>query len=278
MKCREIPTKRTGSFLMALLGLVVLFSSLPLPALAEEPDGVDDQTEPGDFDPAPTVFGPGERMVFSVGFGPISAGEGILEILGLVEHNGRTCYRIQSSANSNRYFSSMYRVRDKILSYIDVEQLNSRYFYKRLREGDYKKTVEIDFDQENHLAMYAHGDTLEVAPGVQDVLSAFFYVRNLDLVPGTTYPVPAHSSRKTYDLQVIVHGMEEVEVEAGKYECFVVEPVILGEGLFKSEGKMTLYITNDANRVPVLIKTKIPVGSIDVELKEYRPGRPLNPK
>ena len=214
-------------------------------------------------------------MVFNIGYGPINAGEGILEVLGLVEYKGRTCYHIQSKANSNRFFSSIYKVRDKITSYIDVETLYSRYFHKRLREGDYKKTVEVDFDHTAEEARYANGEVYPITAGVQDVLSAFFFVRNLELIEGRVYEVPAHSSRRTYDLKVIIHGKEKVEVEAGTWNCFVVEPVIEGEGLFKHEGKLTMYISDDVYRIPILIKTKVPVGSIDVELKSYQPGVPL---
>ena len=227
------------------------------------------------YEAAPTVYGPGERMVFSIGYGPINAGEGTLEVIGLTEYRGHTCYHIQSKANSNRFFSSIYKVRDKITSYVDVETLYSRYFNKRLREGDYKKTVEVDFDHLAEEARYSDGEIFPISSGVQDVLSAFFYVRNLDLEAGKVFDIPAHSSRRTYDLKVIVHGKERVEVKAGTWNCFVVEPVIEGDGLFKHEGKLTLYITDDAHRIPVLIKTKVPVGSIDVELKEYRPGVPL---
>ncbi len=233
--------------------------------------------DPG-YDPAPSVYGPGERMVFNIGYGPINAGEGILEVVGLTEYKGHTCYHIQSKANSNRFFSSIYKVRDRIISYIDVETLYSRYFYKRLREGDYRKTVEVDFDHLAEEARYGNGETYPITTGVQDVLSAFFYVRNLDLKVGDVYDLPAHSSRRTYDLQVFIHGRERVKVEAGTWDCFVVEPVLVGEGLFKHEGKMTLYITDDAYRIPILIKTKIPVGSIDVELKEYHPGVPIRAK
>ncbi len=226
---------------------------------------------------APSVYGPGEKMSFSIDYGIVNAGEGTLEVLGLGEFNGRTVYRVESSANSNRFFSSVYKVRDKVISYIDVETQTSLYFYKRLREGDYKKTVEITFDQEAGRALYADGQEFESVSGVQDVLSAFFFVRNLDLAPGNVYSVPAHSSRRTYDLKVFVHGRERVEVKAGAFDCFVVEPMIEGDGLFKHEGKLTMYITDDEHRVPVLIKTKVPVGSIDVQLTEYRPGRPLTP-
>jgi hypothetical protein len=224
---------------------------------------------------APTVYGPGERMVFEISYGPVTAGEGILETMGTVDHMGRTCYHVQSTANSNRFFSSIYKVRDKIVTYIDVADLSSAYFYKRLREGDYKKTLEIEFDREAGMARYGDGHAMAVPAGIQDELSAFYYVRNLDLEAGRDLVLPAHTSRRNYNMKVIVHGRETVEVPAGKFDCFVVEPVLEGEGLFKHDGRITLYISADARRVPVLMKTKVPVGSIDVALKEYRAGAPL---
>ncbi|MFN2370393.1 MAG: DUF3108 domain-containing protein [Candidatus Krumholzibacteriia bacterium] len=260
---------------LRLLALVLLLGGLtppgPVPAAAAD-------DAPGAAPAAaPTVFGPGEKMTFSIDYGIINAGDGSLEVVGLEEFAGRTVYRIESKANSNRFFSSVYKVRDKIETYIDVEHLHSLYFHKRLREGDYRKTEEITFDHEACKAVYADGRTFDTEPGVQDVLSAFFYVRNLDLAPGKVYSVPAHASRKTYELKVVVHGRERVKVKAGTFDCLVVEPMLEGEGLFKHEGKLTMYITDDAQRVPVLIRTKVPVGSIDVQLTEYRPGRPLVP-
>ena len=150
---------------------------------------------------------------------------------------------------------AIYKVRDKIISYIDTESLYSRYFYKRLREGDYKKTVEINFDHPAEEAHYTGGDTYPISEGVQDVLSAIYFARNLDLDVGDVYEMKAHSSRKTYDLKIVVHGKERVEVEAGTWDCYVVEPLLEGEGLFKHEGKVTMYITDDAHRIPVLVKT-----------------------
>lgn len=231
---------------------------------------------PADVHPAPTVFGPGEKMIYSIGYGPVNAGEAILEVVGLTTYQGHTCYQLQSKANSNRFFSSFYKVRDKITSYMDVELLYSRYFHKRLREGDYKKTVEISFDHQGEVANYADGRQFDIMSGIQDVLSSLYFVRSLDLGSGDTYSLLAHSSRKTYDLKVIVHGKEQVTVAAGTFDCYVVEPVLQGEGLFKHEGQITIYVTDDQYRVPVLIKTKVPVGSIDVELKEYHPGTPLS--
>lgn len=254
---------------MTMFALWVLWAA---PVIAAGLEGI-----PEGVEVAPTVWGPGEKMVYKLSYGPVTAGEGTLELLGVTQYRGHTCYHLQSKANSNRFFSGFYKVRDKIVSYLDVETLYSRYFYKRLREGDYKKTVEINFDHPAEEAHYTGGDSYPITEGVQDVLSAIYFARNLDLDVGDVYEMKAHSSRKTYDLKIVVHRKERVEVEAGTWDCYVVEPLLEGEGLFKHEGKVTMYITDDAHRIPVLVKTKVPVGSIDVELKEFTPGRPLAP-
>jgi len=255
--------------------LVLICFLLPQGVGAQEGDSGKTWNEIIDPVPHAVHFGPGEKMVFSIDYGVVNAGEGILEIRGIETYQGFPCFHIQSKTNSNRFFSSIYKVRDKIISYIDTEGMFSRYFYKRLREGDYKKTVEIAFDHEQEVARYASGKEYAITSGVQDVLSAFYLIRTLDLKVGDVYHVPAHSSRKSYNLRVIVHRKEKVEVAAGSWDCFVVEPVIEGEGLFKHEGKLTLYLTDDKYHVPVLIKAKVPVGSIDVSLKEFKAGHPL---
>lgn len=261
---------RAGATLSALFAAILLLSlAIPLAAFAQDRVATDGEAV------VRPKFGPGEKMTFNITYGIVVAGEATLEIAGMTEYQGHLCYSIQSRTMSNRFFSSIYKVRDKIVSYIDADELFSRYFYKRLREGDYKKSVEISFDHEAQVARYSNGNEYPTAAGVQDVLSAFYYVRSLDLKPGDAYDVPAHSSRKTYDLKVLVHGRERVEVPAGEFDCLVVEPIIEGEGLFKHEGKLTLYLTDDDLKVPVLIKTKVPVGTIDVELTEFRPGLPL---
>ena len=223
----------------------------------------------------PMPYGPGEVLVFSIDYGLVNAGEGTIEVTGVIDFEGHQCYAIESRATSNRFFSAFYKVRDKVISFIDTNQLCSRYFSKRLREGDYRKTVEITFDHQNELARYADGREIETVSGIQDVLSAFYYVRTLDLAVGDVYSLPAFSSRKTYQLKVSVHEKKTVSVAAGTFECFEVEPVLEGEGLFKHEGKLTLYLTADDYKMPVLMKTKLPVGSIDASLKSFTRGEPL---
>jgi len=254
-----------------MLGLMGVFVSVAVAApMASDPDSTAHDTKPSY---ASVPYAPGELLTFSIDYGPINAGEASLEVRDILVSGGRDCYRVESKARSNRVFSAFYMVRDKVVSHIDRVSLYSRYFSKRLREGDYRKNIAIRFDHDVGLARYADGRDLEIEPGVHDILSAFYFVRTLELVPGNSTFIHTHSSHKNYDLEVKVHGRETISVPAGTFDCYKVEPIILGEGLFQFEGKLTLWLTADQWRLPVLMKTKVKVGAIDASLKSYTLGK-----
>jgi hypothetical protein len=257
--------------------LLLLVGSAALAVAADATTADPDSTAAADAIPVTTPPGPvpfqvGERLVFSIDYGAINAGEGVLEVEGVVDYQGHPCYRIESTARSNRFFSGFYKVRDKVVSYVDRDQLFSRYFMKRLREGTYRKTVEIDFDHDAGMARYQDGREFEIPAGVHDVLSAFYFVRTLDLEVGQDVFLAAHSSRENYDMRVIIHSRETVDTDLGPIDCFVIQPVMLDEGLFKHEGDLMIYMSADERRIPVLMTTKLPVGSIAAHLREYTPG------
>jgi hypothetical protein len=257
--------RRRTAILNAVAALAILAGAAVFPALAEDPSPA---AHPRPL-PVLRPFGPGERLVFSIDYGLINGGEGVLSVVGMVEADGQECYHIESTALSNRFFSSFYKVRDKVTSYVDADSLFSRYFNKHLREGDYKKDEEVHFDHRRLKALYSQDREYDITYGVQDVLSAFYYVRTLDLEVGHDVYLAAHSSKKTYEMRVIVHRREVVKTDLGSFDCFVVQPIMLGEGLFKQEGDLVIYISADERRIPVLMKTKLPVGSITASLKEF---------
>ncbi len=254
--------------------MTILFFALSAAAgVVAGPEAASVSTGGGSIPTYPAVpFSPGELLEFSIDYGPVNAGEASLEVRDVLDSGGRSCYRVESKARSNRVFSAFYMVRDKVVSHIDRETLFTRYFSKRLREGDYRKNVVIRFDHDAGLARYADGRELEIEPGCHDILSAFYYVRTLDFSGAGTHSIYTHSSHKNYYLEVIVHGRETVKVPAGTFDCWKIEPIILGEGLFQFEGKLTIWLTADARRMPVLMKTKVKVGAIDASLKSYTAG------
>jgi hypothetical protein len=219
------------------------------------------------------AFGVGERFEFSVGYGVIKAGTAVMEIPQIVKFNGKKCYHIVSTAKSNKFFSVFFKVDDKVESFMDVHELYSHRFDKHLREGKFKADISTIFDQESHLAIYNNSqDTFSVAEYVQDVLSAFYFIRTQDLKVGKSLFVDNHTDKKNYPLEVKVLKKERVKVPAGTFDCVVVEPILKASGIFKQKGSLTVWLTDDEIKMPVLMKSKVIIGSISTELTNYRLG------
>lgn len=219
------------------------------------------------------AFGVGERLVFSVGWEFVNAGTAVMEIPEIVKLDGKKCYHIVSTAKSNKFFSLFFNVDDRVESFMDVHGLYSWRYDKRLREGKFKADVSMVFDQKNQLAIYDAGkDTLEVPPHAQDVLSAFYFVRTQKLTVGRSIFVENHTDKKNYPLEVRVLRKERVKVPAGEFDCVVVEPILKTPGIFEQKGSLTVWLTDDEVKMPVLMKSKVVIGSIVTELTSYQLG------
>jgi hypothetical protein len=212
----------------------------------------------------------GEYFQFSIDWNGLNGGSSLMQVQNLHTMDGHRVYRIVTKTESNSFVSRFYKVRDRAESYIDAEKLVSRRFVKHLREGSYRKDLDVRFDQNAHKAVYAGGPTLDVPAQVHDVLSAFYYVRTRPLTIGSTFSIPTHDNQKSYEMEVRVHRKERIEVPAGKFDCVMVEPVLKSEGVFQSKGSIFVWLSDDERRIPVLVKSKVPIGSISVSLTDMR--------
>ena len=218
-------------------------------------------------------FGPGESLRFSIEYGMIKAGSAWLEVAAMETYRGRSCYHLVSRAESNDFMSKIYKVRDRIDSLIDAEGLYSYRYRKHIREGDYKKDYDASYEPGSGKVKYADGKVFDMAPFSKDGLAAFYFVRFAPLEIGKDVVIPHHSDQSTGDIVVKVHRKETIDVPAGRFTCIVIEPVMAAGGIFKNSGNMTIWVTDDDRRIPVLMKSKIPVGSIDAVLQEIKPGK-----
>ena len=223
------------------------------------------------LDPVKVGFGAGEKLVFSVQYGLVTAGEATLEVRNVATVRGRPAYRIVSDARTNDFFSKFYQVRDRYESYMDTTELYSLHYEKHVREGKFKRDEAVEFDQDAHLAKYKD-KTVPIPPRAQDVLSALYYVRTLPLEPGQDIAIANHTDGKNYPLVVKVHGRERVKVDAGEFDCLVVEPILRGPGVFTQKGRLTVWLTDDDVRMPVLMKSKVVIGHVAAVLKSYQPA------
>jgi hypothetical protein len=164
-------------------------------------------------------------------------------------------------------------------TFIDVQSIAPLRFEQRIREGSYKRDFVATFDQARHIARTTDGKEFPIPPYVHDIMSAFYYFRTIDFRGreiGDVIMLQNFYKDKTHDLAVRILGRQELEVAAGTFNTIVLEPMVREGGLFKSEGRIVVWLSDDELMIPVRINSKVVIGSIDVELREYSGllGRP----
>ncbi len=206
------------------------------------------------------AFGFGEKLVYDVQYGFIKAGEGTIQIMKKpLNIKGRQAYDIRFSVKSVASIDYFYRVRDTYRSAVDVKGIFPWIFEQRISEGGYKYYYKAFFDQLGHV-VYAKKKKYKVPEYVNDVISAFYYVRTLDLSsmkPGHLIHLKNFWKDSTFTLSVRIHKKKTIEVPAGKFRCIVVEPVDLQGGLFRNIGSIYIYLTDDERKVPVKVTSSI---------------------
>lgn len=219
--------------------------------------------------PDTVPFKAGEYLLFSIRYGLIYAGDATLEIRNIAVVQGRESFHIVSTARTNKAFDLVFKVRDHHESFMDRENLFSLRFEQHLREGGFRRDAVVDFDQKKHLAIWKDKE-VKIPPNTQDFLSALYYIRTLELKVGEAVALANHTGGKNYPIYIKVLRRERVEVPAGKFDCLVVEPVLETSTIFKHKGRLTIWLTDDTLKMPVLLRSKVVVGAFEASLKEYR--------
>jgi hypothetical protein len=213
-------------------------------------------------------FGEGEKLTFAIQYGLIYAGDATLEIRNIAVIDSVKAYHVISTARTSKTFDIVFKVRDRVESFMDYNNLYSLRFEKHLREGKFRRDERVTFDQKNHLAIYSDKE-LNIPPNTHDFLSALYYARTLPINTGQAISLANHTSGKNYPIYVKVLRRERVRVPAGEFDCIVVEPVLQTASIFEQKGKLTIWLTDDTVKMPVLMRSKVIIGAFEAVLKEY---------
>jgi hypothetical protein len=216
----------------------------------------------------------GETLDYEISFGFLTAG------------NARIVVRETKNVNEleiisrawNHSFFKVLTVNDTVKSIATADSLMPKVFSQKISEGSYIRnaTTVYNFETKKAKIKDTAYKSLELKHGIDTVitlngnerciLSAFYLARTLKLEPGDTAYFNAIGGIKRYKLKVICHKRETIKTAFGKKNCLVIEPVILGDGLFKAKGKLTIWLTDDEERLPVIMKSEIAIGSIKASL------------
>jgi hypothetical protein len=217
------------------------------------------------------AFQTGEKLTFQVSYGFVTAGVAEYSIPKIVKIAGRDVYNVTFNVSSVSAFDPFYKVRDHYETFVDVEGLFPWRFEQHIREGGYSRDFSAFFDQRKGKAKTSEG-SYDIPKNVSDIVSALYLARTFDytkMKEGDKVHLENFYKDKVYPLDILYHGKETVSVKAGTFRCIILEPLVQEGGLFKSAGSIVVWLTDDMLKIPVKVKTKIIIGSIDAELIGY---------
>jgi len=220
------------------------------------------------------AFKRGELLSFRLHYGVIDAGTATLGVTEEAkEVAGRKTFHIVGLGASKGTFDFFYKVRDRYETYIDEEALVPWIFVRRVNEGGYKIEQDYVFNRFSDKVNVGGGETFSVEPNMQDMLSAFYHARALDLSnakPGDTFEIKCFMDKEVWPLKIKFIGRENVSTDAGTFRCLKFRPIVQKGRVFKKEEDLNVWITDDKNHIPVKGQADVLVGSIKMELTDYK--------
>ena len=226
-------------------------------------------------------FDQGEVLRYKIHYGLINAAEASIEVAGdLHRVNDRPCYKATVTGRTIGSFDFFLRIRDTWRSYIDTTSILPQKFFRNIEENHYRKRETVDFDHYRDLAVVEtnkgddvkHG-TFKVPNNVQDLVSGFYFLRTLNFdqrTVGEVIRVQGFFDEEVFNLDVIYQGRETVGTKAGTIRAIRLVPKLPDNKLFRGENAVSVYLSDDRNKVPVLIQAEMLVGSVKVDLYKYQ--------
>jgi hypothetical protein len=221
---------------------------------------------------SPAVLWNGERLVFEISWFGIPAGKVVVEASDGGYVQGKKMYSISAVTSSNQFVDAFYRVRDGIYSLLFADTLASYKFMVHQEEGTYRSDKEIIFDYAKRKATFTKNGEVsmyDIPAFVSDSLSAYYYFRTKELMVGKPVIIDVFDDKQLWQVEVQILRKERIQTPAGTFDTILTKPILKFEGIFQRKGDVYIWITDDSRKMPVRMKSKIVIGSINADLIEY---------
>jgi uncharacterized protein DUF3108 len=219
-----------------------------------------------------SAFARSEVLEYRVHYGFIDAGEARLEIAPEIKmFANRSVYHIVGTGKTKGAFDWFFKVRDRYESYIDSASIIPWYFVRRVDEGGYKISQNVTFNHYKNIAI-SEKATINIPRETQDIISAYYYARTLNFDTAKVndiFSFNAYLDDEVIKMSIKYLGREKVKTNLGTFNCIKFRPVLLVGRVFKEEEDMTIWVTDDKNKIVVRAQASILVGSVKMDLKNY---------
>ena len=222
-------------------------------------------------------FTSGEKLDYVVHYGLINAAEATIDVDKDIQYiNNRPCYKVNVFGKTTGSFDFFLKVRDTWRSYIDTTSIVPQRFHRNIEEGKYKKKENITFDHYKNLAVVEdkkETNTYKVPDNVQDIVSGVYYLRTLNYdnrKVGEQIKIQGFFDDEIFDFTVTYRGKTTVETKAGDIRAIKLIPKMPKNKVVDGEDAIAVYLSDDQNKIPVLIQAEMFVGSVKINLHKYK--------
>ncbi|WP_165734360.1 DUF3108 domain-containing protein [Polaribacter sp. 20A6] len=223
------------------------------------------------------AFKSGESLRYKMSYsGFLRAGTAVLEV-NEKELNGKTVFYTKGKGWTSGMIKWFFEVDDVYESYFDKDSVKPYLFKRKIDEGGYKKHRITSFNYNSKKAYVQdftiQKDTSVAFTNVQDILSSFYYLRNKDVSGmkiGEEIAIDMFLDSQVYPFKLRFLGTETLKTKFGKVNTLIFRPLVQSGRVFKAQESVTLWITADANKIPIKIKADLAVGSLRAELETYK--------
>ena len=220
----------------------------------------------------------GEWLNFRVHYGFVTAGYATLEVDN-AHINGKEVFHVKGEGKTTGLSRFFFKVEDIYQSYIDKEKDIPYRFIRKINEGGHTKDIQIDFDHGTQKALinnkkHNKKSTVSFPSETQDMVSALYYLRNnLDtsnLSKGDELEMDMFFDKENYKFKLKFLGREVINTAFGKVSCLIFRPYVQSGRVFKEKESLIVWVSDDDNKIPLLIKADLAVGSLKASLTEFK--------
>tara|TARA_R110002167_G_scaffold13570_19_gene56279 strand:+ start:614 stop:1405 length:792 start_codon:yes stop_codon:yes gene_type:complete len=225
-----------------------------------------------------SVFKPGEWLKFRMHYGLLNASYATLHVQ-TDKIDNVPVYHVVGKGKTTGWASIFFKVDDTYESYFGQEDGKPYRFIRKIDEGGYTKDIEINFNHEKDQAILNDKKNkkkqhFDLQDSIQDLISAFYYLRNNynpdDLVVGEALTLKMlYDDDGVFDFKLKYLGTEILKTKFGKVECYKFRPLVQSGRVFKEQESLSLWVSNDDNRIPIRIRADLAVGAIKADLDAY---------
>ena len=224
------------------------------------------------------AFGGGEWFKFRVHYGWVTAGYGTLTVTDTILDQ-KPVHHVVGYGRTTGLSRAFFKVEDNYETYMDKDRDIPYRFIRQIDEGGHTKDIQIDFDHERGEALvynkkHQTKEWVEFPVDAQDMVSAFYYLRNqLDvsgLKEGDTLDMNMFFDKENYVFRLKFLGREVLDTEFGDVNSLKFRPYVQSGRVFKEKESLTVWVSDDDNKIPLLIKASLAVGSLKASLVEYK--------